>query len=362
MAPDRPGDGFPANPLTREEFEEDSMSNAIILDKDATWSVLDIAVSGTITAPSDKEPHPAVILLAGSGPTDRNWCSPLLPGTNGTAKILAESLASRGFVTLRYDKLGSGPHVKENLPKFSGEVGMQTFLDELTGAVETIVSEGNVDENRIFALTNSEGAIHAVNYQLQAKSDRFRGVVLTGPPGRPIGEVARSQLLEQGKSLPDANTIIGHYDEAIAEFLAGKPMTMDPSLPEGLKMVLRSLENPNNLPFSRELWAYNLPEHIVKIDDPVLVVIGKKDIQINWKVDGKALEDAMAGKTAVSFAYPENANHVLKHEALPIEELTAQYVGAHYNAPDAKLDQEAANSIFGWLGRQGQSSPSGLTL
>ena len=60
----------------------------------------------------------------------------------------------------------------------------------------------------------------------------------------------------------------------------------------------------------------------------MLVVIGKKDIQINWKVDGKALEDATAEKADVSFVYPENANHVLKHEELPIEELSAQYVGA----------------------------------
>jgi uncharacterized protein len=335
------------------------MSDAIIEDREVAWNVLDVPVYGTVTAPSDREPHPVVILLAGSGPTDRNWCSPLLPGTNGTAKILAESLASRGFVTLRYDKLGSGPHVKENLPKFSGKVGMQTFLDELTGAVETILAERNVDGDRLFALTNSEGAIHAVNYQLQAKGDRFAGLVLTGPPGRAVGEVARSQLLEQGKSLPDAKTIIGHYDEAIAEFLADKPMTMDPSLPEGLKVLLRSLENSNNLPFSRELWAYNLPEHAAKVDDPVLVLIGKKDIQVNWRVDGKALEGAIAGKPAVSFAYPENANHVLKHEELPVEELTAQYVGAHYNAPDAKLDEETAGNIFGWLGKQSQS-PSGL--
>ena len=332
------------------------MSDAIIEDKEATWKVLDIPVYGTITAPSDKEAHPAVILLAGSGPTDRNWCSPLLPGTNGTAKIMAEYLASRGFVTLRYDKLGSGPHVKENLPKFSGKVSMQTFLDELTGAVETISAERNVDRDRLFALTNSEGAIHAVNYQLQAKSAGFSGLVLTGAPGRTVGQVARSQLLEQGKSLPDANTIIGHYDDAVVEFLAYKPMTMDPSLPEGLKMVLRSLENPNNLPFSRELWSYSLPEHAAKVDDPVLVLIGKKDIQINWRVDGKALEAAMVGKPDVSFAYPERANHVLKHEELPLEELTAQYVGAHYNAADAKLDEEAANDITGWLNERAKQS------
>ncbi|MGA2665179.1 MAG: alpha/beta hydrolase [Nitrososphaerales archaeon] len=337
------------------------MDNATVEEREVTWKVLDVPVYGTVAAPSDGEPHPAVILLAGSGPTDRDWCSPLLPGTNGTARTLAESLARRGFVTLRYDKLGSGPHVRENLPRFSGRVGMQAFVDELSGAVGTVLSERGVDGDHLFALTNSEGAIHAVNYQLQARTDRFRGLVLTGAPGRAVGEIGRSQLLEQGRSLPDAKTIMGHYDEAIAEFLANRPMVVDPTLPEGLKLLLRSLESPNNLPFSRELWAYSLPEHLARIEEPTLVLIGKKDIQVNWMVDGKALEDATARRPRVSFVYPENANHVLKHEELPVEKLTAQYVGEHYNAPDARIDEEAVDAILGWLDGQGRPSSSRLT-
>jgi hypothetical protein len=82
------------------------------------------------------------------------------------------------------------------------------------------------------------------------------------------------------------------------------------------------------------------------------VVIGKKDLQIDWRIDGGALENATAKKTAASFAYPENTNHVLKHEEMPIEKLTAEYVGLHYNAPDAELDGEAANAILNWLNEQ----------
>ncbi|MGD0330971.1 MAG: alpha/beta hydrolase [Nitrososphaeria archaeon] len=329
------------------------MRDAVIENREVTWKVLDILVYGTITTPKDKEAHSAVIFVAGSGPTDRNWCSPLLPGTNGSAKLLAEALATQGFLTLRFDKLGAGPHVKEDLSKFAGKVSMQTHVDELTGAVETIVPEKNVNKDNLFVLANSEGAIHAVNYQLQAKSDRFRGLVLTGAPGRAIGEVGRSQIFNQIRSLPNAEIIMKHYDEAIAEFLANKPVVMDPSLPEGIKLLLRSLENPNNLPFARELWTYSLPEYIVRVNEPILVVIGKKDLQTDWKIDGRALENATAQKTAVSFAYPENANHVLKHEEMPIEKLTAEYVGSHYNAPDAELDKEAANAIFNWLNEQG---------
>ena len=325
------------------------MTNALIENREVTWNVLGIPVYGTITEPADKKTRGAVIFVAGSGPTDRDWCSPLLPGTNGSARLLAEALADQGFCTLRYDKIASGPHVRENFSAFSGRLSMQTHTDELAGAVETIVSEKNVDKDDLFVFGNSEGTIHAVNYQLQAKSNRFRGLVLTGAPGQSIGEVGRTQIAGQVKSIPGAETIMNHYDEAIAAFIAGKPMVIDSSLPEGVQQLLHSLESPVNLPFSKELWAYNLPEYVAKVNEPVLVVIGKKDLQIDWEVDGKALEKATAKKPSVTFAYPENANHVLKHEETPRENLTAPYVMEHYNATDAVLDDEATNTIFSWL-------------
>ena len=156
------------------------MMDQEINDKEISWNVLGVPVYGTLTGPKATETRTAVVFVAGSGPTDRNWCSPALPGANGSGKLLAEALAAKGFVTLRYDKLASGPHVKENLPKFSGKLSMQTHADELKGAVETLLSETNLDCDDLIVLTNSEGAIHAVNYQLRNEKNRFRGLILTG--------------------------------------------------------------------------------------------------------------------------------------------------------------------------------------
>ena len=328
------------------------MTYAHTEDKEVSWEVLDLPVHGTITAPKDGEVHSAVVFVAGSGPTDRNWCSPLLPGTNGSAKLLAEKLASQGFVTLRYDKLASGPHVRESIPKLIGKISMQSHMQELAGAVETLLVEEKVNKECLFVLTNSEGAIHAVNYQLQTKSNHFKGLVLTGAPGRSIGELGRSQIFNQIKHLPNAAILMKPYDDAIDEFLAGKPMMINPSLPQGIKFLLQSLETPANLPFSRELWNYRLSEYIAKVDDPMLVEIGKKDIQVDWEVDGKILEAATAKKINISFVYPEKANHVLKHEETPREQLNALSVSQRYNAPDAELDEQAANAIFNWLKNQ----------
>jgi len=80
-----------------------------------------------------------------------------------------------------------------------------------------------------------------------------------------------------------------------------------------------------------------------------LVIIGKKDIQIDWQADGEALERAVAGRVNVTFLYPDNVNHVFKQELRPRAELTAADVGARYNAPDAQLDPDTVNSMLQWL-------------
>ena len=119
----------------------------LIENRKVSWQVDNITVYGTLTSPKDEGICCGVVFVAGSGPTDRDWCSPLLPGTNGSGKLLAELLAQNGFATLRYDKRASGPHVKENISKMMGKVSMQSHLDELSGAVKALIDEGPAKEN-----------------------------------------------------------------------------------------------------------------------------------------------------------------------------------------------------------------------
>ncbi len=113
--------------------------------------------------------------------------------------------------------------------------------------------------------------------------------------------------------------------------------------------MLKALETPANLPFSRELWRYDPSSYIGKVREPIEILIGKKDIQVDWVIDGKFLESSLSGHKDASFDYPDNANHVLKHEELPRDELTAEYVTSHYNSPNSKLDSESVNLITNWL-------------
>ena len=316
--------------------------------KEVNWEVDGIKIYGTLTTPTGEDTSKAVVFVAGSGPTDRDWCSPLLPGTNGSAKLIAEELSQRGFITLRYDKRGSGPNIKETMAKMIGKISMKSHMDELEGAVKTTLSHIKTSSKSMFALTNSEGAIHALNYQVQSTSNRFKGIVLTGAPGRSIGQVARSQIQNQLKSLPNADDLLKRYDATIDSFVSGQPIMPDPSLPEGIRLLLQGLASPANLPFARELWTYNASDFISKVPEPALIMIGKKDIQVDWQVDGKALQEATIGKENISFSYPDNADHVLKHEERPREKILSDAT-LRYNTEDRVLDYEAMNTILKWL-------------
>jgi Dipeptidyl aminopeptidases/acylaminoacyl-peptidases len=325
-----------------------------LISEEVTWDVDGISVRGTLTRPVGMGPHPGIVFVAGSGPTDRDWCSPLLSGTNCSGRLMAEALTREGFMTLRYDKRASGPHAQENARRLVGRISMQSHLDELIGAIDTLRSDGDVDPARLFVLTSSEGAIHALHYQLQATDRRFAGLVLTGAPGRSIGQVARSQILAQTANLENGDLLMNEYDAAIAAFMADEPVTPDPSLPEGMRGLLLSLTAPVNLPFSRELWSSDPAALIAKVTEPVLVVIGKKDIQADWQADGGALESAAARGGNVTFAYPPDADHVLKHEEKPRDALVAADVGARYNSEGRGLDPEALGVIVDWLSGQGR--------
>ena len=228
-------------------------------------------------------------------------------------------------------------------------MSMQSHVDELAGAVRTMAAEEWIRADRLFALGNSEGTLHALSYQLHSPAIPLAGLILTGPPGRAVGAVARSQLAAQAAGIPDGMALLALYDAAIARFLAGEPINPDPALPDGVKLLLQSLETPANLPFARELWTADAATLLPEVPAPVLVIIGKKDVQVDWQADGEPLQRSAAEREDVTFIFPDNANHVLKHEPRPRAELVQAEVMSGYNAPDAHLDPEAEAAILAWL-------------
>ena len=134
-------------------------------------------------------------------------------------------------------------------------------------------------------------------------------------------------------------------EAATARYASGQPMDPDPRLPENLRMMLAAFDTPANLPFARELWNEDAADSLPLVRVPTLVVIGGKDLQVDARIDGGHLQEAAGGMGNVTFAFPANANHVLKDETRSTAEIAASG-DARYNDPDTHLDPETAGLIL----------------
>src|SRR5260370_31709723 len=89
----------------------------------------DNALHSSLLLPKEMgKPVPVVLLLSGSGPTDRNGNSPMLPGKNNSLLMLAEGLASTGIASLRYDKRGVGESA--NATMSASDLRFETYVDD----------------------------------------------------------------------------------------------------------------------------------------------------------------------------------------------------------------------------------------
>jgi pimeloyl-ACP methyl ester carboxylesterase len=321
-------------------------------DIPVSWLVDEIDVEASLTRPAGDGPFPAVIMVAGSGPTDRNWNSPLIPGANGSAALLAQALTERGFITLRYDKRASGPKGQANAMKLAGKISLQGHLEELAGGVDLLAGRAEVDARHIFALTNSEGCIHALNYQVQRTDRLLAGLVLTSPFARPAGVLARAQIAAQIAPLPGGSDLMAAYDAAMADFAAGRPVDVDANLLEGLRNVILGITHPGNQPFSRELWVADPLALLARVTAPVLILIGKQDIQVDWQIDGALFEALLKDHGNLSLVYADHANHVLKHEPRDRSQFTPAKAMLTYSAAETQLDDDVLKVITAWLKRQ----------
>jgi hypothetical protein len=114
-------------------------------------------------------------------------------------------------------------------------------------------------------------------------------------------------------------------------------------------MLLQSLVTPANLPFARELWMADAAPLLGQVNVPTLIIIGKKDVQVDWQTDGEPLQRAVEGHADVTFLFPENANHVLKEELRARSELIPAEMTDSYNGPETRLDPQAMASMLEWL-------------
>jgi uncharacterized protein len=309
-------------------------------------------IPGTLVHP-ESGTGPGLLLLAGSGPTDRDWNSPLLPGKNGSARLLAEALAARGVTVLRFDKAFSG----RNPGLLIADLTLDTYRDEATAALDFLRARPEVDPAHVFVAGHSEGGIHAIRLA-QSAGGGIRSVILISAPGRSLAQVLEVQLEKNvlssvGLTTEQLEAEMVPIRTALRSFVAGQDV--DPksasSRPQ-IVGILTALMAPMVARIGRALAGFEPAEAVAGLPMPVLVLQGGKDIQVDPKEDAERLVAARraAGKP-VDFHLSPSANHVLKTEPLSLEELRAnpQLVQAGYNAPDRILAVDLVEALAQWM-------------
>lgn len=281
-------------------------------------------LKGTMLAPESGPRGPAVLILAGSGPTDRNGDNPL--GVKGaTYRLLAEGLAAKGVTTLRVDKRGlfaSGPAAADPNTVTVVDLAADAHLWAAKLRAET-------GAPCVWLLGHSEGGLVALIAAQDPKD--ICGVILAAAPGRPLGEVLREQLTSNPANAP----ILGQALPALDALEAGRKVDTT-----GMHPALLPLFHPAVQDFLIVMFRQKPAELAATYKGPLLILQGDADIQVSV-ADAGLLAAAHPGAT---LAVLGGVNHLLKPGTRDRAATAASYAD-----PSLPLAPQAVEAILAFV-------------
>lgn len=221
---------------------------------------------GTLLTP-DGGAETAVLIIAGSGPTDRNGNNPLGGGGNSYL-YLAQELQMAGIASLRYDKRAIGTSRYDD-PTQVGAVTFEDYIGDAAALADLLAAEGF---EKVVLAGHSEGALIALCAAQQ--SEAVSAVITLAGPGYPMDEILQLQM---ARSLaPDHMELLFEANGIVAALKRGERVDMERHHPG-----LRALFNPSVQAFLISNLQYDPRREIAKLKVPVLIVNGDNDIQIS---------------------------------------------------------------------------------
>jgi pimeloyl-ACP methyl ester carboxylesterase len=247
-------------------------------------------IHGTLIDAGSKAP--TVLIIPGSGPTDRDGNNPM--GVKAAPyRLLAEGLAERGISSVRADKRGL--FASKDAVADANAVTLADYAKDAHGWAKTL--RARTGAGCIWLVGHSEGGLVAL--KAAQDSSGICGVVLVATPGRRMGDVLREQL----RSNPANAPLLGSALTAIAALEAGRRVDVT-----GMNPALLPLFAPQVQGYLIDLMAADPALLAKSLAVPLLIIHGVEDLQVA-EADANALHNAQSKSRLVSIA---GMNHVLK--------------------------------------------------
>lgn len=286
------------------------------------------SLAGTLTTPpvQGRLRHPAVVLVAGSGPIERDAVVAGIP----VFAQLAGQLAEQGFVVLRYDKRGVGQSGGR-----TETVTLKDYADDAIAAVKWLARRKDVDTRRIFAIGHSEGASIAM---LAANEKKIAGLVLMAG----MGTTGRELVLEQQQRALDSAKVTDPERSAKVELQkrildAAVTATGWEALPPEVRPIV-------DTPWYRSLLLFDPALAMSRVKQPILILQGALDTQVPPRHADRLAELARARKKAASV----EIKHIAGINHLFVPAMTGDV--SEYSALETKsISPEVAKSIAAWV-------------
>ncbi|WP_459547359.1 alpha/beta hydrolase family protein [Nocardia sp. X0981] len=312
------------------------------ISEEVSYPSGDITVAGTLTRPATDCPVPAVVLITGSGPQDRDeeivGHEPFL--------LLADTLTRAGYAVLRTDDRGVGGT--------GGNLHQSRYSDlaaDIEAGLRFLRDRPEIDPAAIGLLGHSEGGYLAPLVAARPDSGVAFVILLAGP-----AVLGADIVLEQGR---DSFTAAGATPEQLAAhqaFLtdwtaalrAGQltkaarlAETYNRSLPADLRALSEAL-NRRNTPYTAALMSYDPAPALSALRMPVLALFGSKDVQVSPAQNAAPMRGLLAANPDATVSVLAGLNHLMQ----------PAYTGrpTEYESIEITMDPLALDTVTGWLG------------
>lgn len=291
------------------------------VDQDVTFSAGGMTIYGTYRhATGSTAKAPAVLLIAGSGPTDRNGNTPLENGPVNTLKTLAYWLSADGVASLRYDKLGSGQTGLGPWATRLDDVGIAPFEQEAVAGLRFLDDQPQTAPGRLAVFGHSEGALFALLVASGAAgpAPAIHAVGLFEPLSLRYLTLIADQIQGQVEAAIGAGEMTAAQGAALETEvnLIVKDLRTEGKLPPNVPSDLASLFNASTSLFLSQADRYDPASLAARLASgtPALVTCSNADAEVTCVEVDHLVGGLRVSHAATDFVHLAGVDHVLKQD------------------------------------------------